>query len=551
MDGKKLRKIVFAAVTALVVAVCALTFGASGGAAYANSAQRQWYGTYSSGVGVRGENCPLEVESETLTFDINEFPKTYYAEDESVDYDARVTAEYRFYNPADYDVTATLVFPFGQSPSYLTPGAFDKIADKYDVKTDGETVASKIRHTYYPYYSDSDFKVEEIARIRDDYDENGFYKRNLPVKAYTFRFSGIDDEYRAAYASIVIKDEYNNAKYAVTGMNGSSSVFGGTRVGGFVGNGDKKIVYVLGSGDEMTADRWTIYKDGGEKKKISGDVTLESVDTLTFADLVFDGYDEMSGISRVDWYNAVTDSCKNSSKSNGTVILFFGGDGFNRLRDMSFMRWYEYEMTVPAGGRVTNTVTAPVFPAIDRGYSPGLYTYNYLLSPASTWAKFGTLEIVINTPYYIYDYPKSLSSKHEQDKQNWTKTETGYVRNLDALPDGELKFRLCSEETTSNTDAGKGLALIFLVILFYPFVVIGVLVVSAIVGSALFALIYGGVRKKKREKNGVKTGLGANKPSDYFGDYGSYPDVPQEKKSDRGEQAKTDNPEDGENKPED
>ena len=198
-----------------------------------------------------------------------------------------------------------------------------------------------------------------------------------------------------------------------------------------------------------------------------------------------------------------------------------------------------------------NVVTAPVFPSIDKGRTPAVYEYEYLLSPASTWAKFGTLEIVINTPYYIYDYPKSLSSKPEQDKQNWTKTETGYVRNLDALPDGELKFRLGSEETTSNTDAGKGLALIFLFVLFYPLVVIGVLVVSAIVGSALFALIYGGVRKKKREKTGVKTGLGANKPSEYFGDYGSYPDVPQEKKPDRGEQAKTDNPEDGENKPED
>lgn len=549
MDGKKLRKIVFAAATALVVAVCALTFGASGGAAYANSAQRQWYGTYSSGVGVREENCPLEVESETLTFDINEFPKTYYAEDESVDYDARVTAEYRFYNPADYDVTATLVFPFGQSPSYLTPGAFDKIADKYDVKTNGETVASKIRHTYYPYYSDSDFKVEEIARIRDDYDENGFYKRNLPVKAYTFRFSGIDDEYRAAYASIVIKDEYNNAKYAVTGMNGSSSVFGGTRVGGFVGNGDKKIVYVLGSGDEMTADRWTIYKDGGEKKKISGDVTLESVDTLTFADLVFDGYDEMSGISRVDWYNAVTDSCKNSSKSNGTVILFFGGDGFNRLRDMSFMRWYEYEMTVPAGGRVTNTVTAPVFPAIDRGYSPGLYTYNYLLSPASTWAKFGTLDVRINTPFYIY-YPSSGYDGNAGAK-GWTTVENGYTLNYDALPDGELRFVLCSSDSPSRNEDYRGFGAVFDVItgviLLAPSVILAVVVIFA----ALFALVYGGVRKKKREKNGVKTGLGANKPSDYFGDYGSYPDVPQEKKPDGGEQAKTDNLEDGENKPED
>ena len=209
------------------------------------------------------------------------------------------------------------------------------------------------------------------------------------------------------------------------------------------------------------------------------------------------------------------------------------------------MRWYEYEITVPEGGRVTNTVTAPVFPAIDMGYSPGVYTYNYLLSPASTWAKFGTLDVRINTPFYIY-YPSS-SYDGDAGAKGWTTVENGYTLNYDALPDGELRFVLCSSESPSRNGyyrgAGAVIAIVTGVILLAPSAILAVVVI--------FALIYGGVRKKKREKNGVKTGLGANKPSDYFGDYGSYPDVPQEKKPDRGEQAKTDNPEDGENKSED
>lgn len=543
MDGKKLRKIFFAAVTALVIAVCSLTFGASGGAAYANSAQRHWSGTNSSGVGVRGENCPLEVESEILTFDIHEFPSNYYSEERTIDnYNARVTAEYHFYNPADYDVTATLAFPFGHAPAYLQDEKFDEAAKKYTVTVNGEAVKTTLRFTD----SNGNFDLSDIDKIRDDYDNEGFYKTDLPVTAYTFRFSGIDDKtYPAATAAIEFKAEnVDKTKYIVMNANSYHNMNSGCRIGVSANNGDKIVVYVLGENVSITADRWTIYTNGGMEKPMAGTATLESTVATTLADLIFENYDENGNITRVDYFNAVADKMKRGEYGGGCVT---GIPWQYEMRGL--LRWYEYEMTVPAGGRAVNVVTAPVFPSIDTGRTPAVYEYEYLLSPASTWAKFGTLEIVINTPYYIYDYPKRLSSKPEQDKQNWTKTETGYVRNLDALPDGELKFRLCSEETTSSSDAGKGLALIFLFVLFYPLIVIGVLVVSAIVGSVLFALIYGGVRKKKREKNGVKTGLGANKPSDYFGDYGSYPDVPQEKKPDRGEQAKTDNLEDGEINP--
>ena len=65
------------------------------------------------------------------------------------------------------------------------------------------------------------------------------------------------------------------------------------------------------------------------------------------------------------------------------------------------MRWYEYTLTLEPGQTLTNTVIAPLYPAIDAGYTPSIYTYTYLLSPAKTWAQFGELKIVVNTPYYM------------------------------------------------------------------------------------------------------------------------------------------------------
>ena len=41
----------------------------------ANSAQRHWSGTDSTGALVKDKNCPLVVDKELLTFDVREFPK--------------------------------------------------------------------------------------------------------------------------------------------------------------------------------------------------------------------------------------------------------------------------------------------------------------------------------------------------------------------------------------------------------------------------------------------------------------------------------------------
>ena len=122
----------------------------------ANSAQSDWEGTRANGAVVKAGECPLIVEQELLTFDIPEFPETHYqSREEFLAYNGNVSAEYTFYNPEDYSVTATLVFPFGKVPEYgfqydtatLQP-VYGADTEKYGVTVNGEEVEKRLRHTY-------------------------------------------------------------------------------------------------------------------------------------------------------------------------------------------------------------------------------------------------------------------------------------------------------------------------------------------------------------------------------------------------------------------
>ena len=108
----------------LTAGLILMTLVLSMSSVYANSAQTRWSGTDSTGAIVLDEDSPIIVEKELLSFDIGEFPQSYYRDvNEFVAYSAKVTAEYTFYNPSDYTVTATLAFPFGGTADY---------ADLYD-----------------------------------------------------------------------------------------------------------------------------------------------------------------------------------------------------------------------------------------------------------------------------------------------------------------------------------------------------------------------------------------------------------------------------------
>lgn len=406
--------------------------------ASANSAQTHWSGVDSAGAIVRQERSPVVVEKELLTFDVQEFPDNHYSDlDSYLAYSGKVTAEYTFYNPADYAVTAKLLFPFGSEPAYISNEYYGRDVEKYDILIDGKPIEKTMRYTLSSGFDQFDLETD-LALLHDEYVEDAFYALDLPVFKYVFMPSGVDTEtYGAADAGFdMVRDDPQRRIYFVDQNGLHTQDDGDLRVHTGVDNGEPITVYVIGK-DYDEFPEWKFYQDGGveDGEEIGGTMRLESREEQTFRDLAMSKWDEGSGVSEVDWYNAVVAMLTGSSDATGSNLHLWEFGSF----DLStyLMRWYAYEITLEPGQRTVNTVTAPIYPDINGRYKPPIYTYTYLLSPAQTWAEFGTLDIVVNTPFFVIKDGSTVALE---------KTDSGYTAHLNGLPEGELTFILCPEK---------------------------------------------------------------------------------------------------------
>lgn len=416
--------------------------------ASANSAQSQWTGTTSTGAIVTDENCPIIVENELLTFDIKEFPLQYYSEiSDFLEYSGKVTAEYSFYNPADYIVNATLVFPFGHVPDYgyvydheTSEHIWNADTDKYGITVNGESIDKQIRHTLIPF--DSEFELErDMAKLYESYMEDPFYTPELPVMKYTFLASDVDVEtYDAATAAFVLSVDSMKTKVFMENQCGGSDVENGVRLDTWVNLDEPFSVYIMGEPLQQLPE-WKFYNNGACTDEISGKMNLINTETISFKDFALSKYDINSGVLDYDWYNAVVSLLNYFEWSYGAIqSTEVDLDVSQRL-----MRWYQYDITMEPGEKIVNTVTAPMYPSFNIEYTPPIFEYTYLLSPARTWAAFGNLDIIVNTPYYMT----------QSGMDGFKRTDFGYECHLSGLPEGELTFTLCSKENPSAPSYNK------------------------------------------------------------------------------------------------
>ena len=367
---RKMKKMVSLGLCALLLCNIGSTH------AEANSAQSRWAGKDATGALVADENCPVIVEKEVLTFDIPEFPKGYYGKkEEYLSYHAKVTAEYTFYNPADYTVTATLLFPFGNEPDYAffdyggeDEGAvFNTDTTKYDVLVNGQPVEKRIRHSL-SYVYDQFVLEEDLALLHDGFLEDTFYSPDmLSVTKYVYRTGGVDTKtYKAANVAFDVKKDTTTRKtYFVNQSGFHTQKDGDGRLSAWVEtNRDETelVLYIIGEPLREQPD-WKFYKDGGveDGEEIAGTVTYVGSSTVTLREFALRDWSEETGVSEEDWYNAVIAMMKEDETHNSHGMLSL--ERYQAL-ERNLMRWYEYEITLAPGERIVNTVTAPIYPGI-------------------------------------------------------------------------------------------------------------------------------------------------------------------------------------------
>ena len=423
--------------------------------AFANSAQREFEGVASNGALVNETDCPIEVAGENLTFNIVDYPQI---RDESPNYNSNVVAEYTFYNPADYDVNMQLVFPFGTIPYWVRDDYVD--TEKYSVYVNDIKVERGIRAVYADRYSQFDLATD-LAKILDTRKQIKQFADDTPVYKYSVR-----SQFYHNYAEEEIGVQY--ATYATYG----TAIVVPADVGYYSPNdsskfyaeiyGDKQMnIYSIGSLLSENFFKPSYYVEVIEKtdgyrrtnKEVEGTTTYSFLEELTFEDLIFSCYDEKSGINRTDYYNAVADKISKSVFNNRVN----GIDLFDITNET--LMWYQYDVSVPAGQSVTNKVVAPLYPTVNEHYSPTVYEYTYLLSPAASWADFKNLNVTINTEYYLLD--TSLNGFAKND-------DNSYTARFETLPDSELTFSLCQSANPELDDGSDIVVLIILGIIFVP-----------------------------------------------------------------------------------
>lgn len=463
----------------------------------ANSVQRYFEGIDSSGAIVTMENCPVVVDKEDLDFYI------YYQgkSNSQGQYEqfGSVCATYTFRNPSENTINMDVVFPYG----YKDENKSDK--DDCSVSVDGAQIAWRTRYTHIDYYR---FDIErDLSSLSDDFVQDSFFATTQKVYKYTYSVSGtaqgldLTFEYDRNWARKVVCDFHSqregNKQQIVMSTAGKPQL----------------VFYVVGEDLDIAACDVTVI--GGQK---GGHLSLVSRQEQTFGDeLAYINRPAGSDVLDIDWYNALANTF--NSLHDRTVInpLDFVISSYS---EFSLFRWCQYTLSIAPGQTIVNSVTVPLFPARNERYIPSVYEFIYYLSPATTWAGFKDLTVNIHTDGYLLNYAK----------KGFAKTDGGYTYHSDKLPDGELTFKICSEETQKSRNSG----FIFFVIIFLYIlaIVLGLTVGAPLVVFSITITIIAivkSVKKKKADKAAksvvptqqyepIPSDL-ANKYSDMFSDF--------------------------------
>lgn len=437
--------------TAMVLSFSVITLSA-------NSAMTRWEGTDRNGAVSAEKDCPLIVEKEVLTFDLEDIPEIYPAEQKWNSYSGNVTAEYTFYNPSDLDVTAHLVFPFGTMPMYAhfsgesgDEAFLSAEKDHYRIMVNGEEIQPVLRHTWQGLHHFS--LQEDMPLLFADDDE--FYRDDLPVTVYTYSVQDVDPQYTAAAVRAPLSADPAKTRYSVFPFNGGTFDDHKTEIQVWADVGTITLV-IYGEVPDQEPE-WTFYDNGQPGKIIEGSMVLTGKETYLFREWALQSYQKDSEILEQDYVNAYRQMLIQDNFYGNIVTE----PESTSLPEERLMRWYAYEIHTGSGERIVNSVTAPMYPDIDEGYKDPVYTYTYLLSPASSWKEFHDLDIYIHTDLKLI----------KNSLEGFEEGSGGYQAHFDTLPEKELEFDLCAASYPQRKNSSGTLyLLVFLVPIVLGFV---------------------------------------------------------------------------------
>lgn len=413
--------------------LCALPVAAAGALAAAGtprpaSAQAFRFGMNGSDVFAGEGASSVILAEETLTFYIDDLPADGEALQEST---SRVTASYRLCNPTQEEISLAMYLPVGYRPLELSALSASSDETGYAVETDGAKTAVRPRYTYRQRAGEGMAFTAEGELPRPQRNDDTFFRTETPVTVYTYTVTppaeGERYTFTFTYDANPARTKVFSAESGAAGIsNGQGVIYCSVAAG----KTQEVVLYAVGDAPKQAAAG--VYTMSGASAQLVSAADAPAVETTQFGALVQEMYAEAqermgAGDFYGDFYNA-------------TVAMLTADGAYDLTARLSadavlenLMLWYEYELTIPAGGSVVNMVTAPLFPNLPEG-GEGRWSYAYLLSPGQRWAEVQHMTIRVCTSF-----------RFEAGTLQFTEQEGGYVYEKDGLPMGELAFTVVSD----------------------------------------------------------------------------------------------------------
>ena len=368
-------------------------------------------GIAASEIVLLNDTTQVEVEKEKLTFHAEKLPEPYAG----VKCEGTLRAEYTLYNPSAEDETLRLALPLGSTNNYYYDYDGDGAHGEYTVTMNGEPVETKLRHSYLFEYETP--TAENLTGAPE------MLKADTPVYEYSFtatKPTEYDDKDMVLCAEVYYDRQ-------------STLLLGSDIRNAYPKNGNEIITFWLGD----SAKSYSFYLAGEAGTLLS--VYLASTDgevELTNAEVSFVG-----GVSTFADYAGEPPYKEVSVEDWQRIIAVWAVDRQYDDRPLYELlyRFSEYEITVPAGGRVTHAVQTPLIPSVQSAKC--LYSYDF--GAARSWADFHSLEVEI--------YAESAPS---ESSLNLVAGEGVYTHERSTLPMNALRFSLGEYEETKWRGGG-------------------------------------------------------------------------------------------------
>lgn len=426
---------------------------------FANAGPTYWEGYPSSEILSVDKNTNIKVENEDLIFDfsVNDNPETGELYYDGYTLSGRVAATYQMHNPTDDAQLVQMAFPFvgytGNLARQNISITVDGIALPYEIYA-GDVVGNRRG------------SVEEENKSVFDFDQIVSGITNEPYEAESF--SG--DETGTLYTITVSPDSGQRINYAIGFQHNPEKTKIISKNFNRFERSDNKIrlaswcdrptiveIYVLGEGINFNEEAFT---DGQLTQKTDSyvaETTTQEVELKAYLLKLAEEnpWSEYEDENENDRYN-LSETQLYNIYAKALDRYFTQNAGFISENDLMSQKHQDriftlvYNVEFPPDSTKSVSVSYKSSGTMDmRETGKPMYTFDYILNPASNWSGFNNFNLKIITPQ---ETPYIVKSSIELNKEE----SNIYTANLNSLPDEDLYFTLYENEKITLLDKATG-----------------------------------------------------------------------------------------------